>query len=158
MKLRIFRICIAFLLGLLSLTGIFLAVYNIILANNGTRQDESYLILLISLFIGAFFIGFETFFVIRSFKQGTIILHQLCIINKGNIKRKPTLIIALIVSAIGAGLVVFNSLIYVGVITLKQSPMTSEFNLYYSLMLLVNGLIVVFYYLFIVQYDIEIID
>jgi len=158
MKLRIFRIITATLLTLLSLTGIFLAVFNIILANNGTRQDSSYLILLISFFIGSLFLGFETFFVIRSFKEGTLILHQICIVDKGYTKRKATLIIASVLAIVGIGLIIFNSLIYTGVINLNQSPMTSEFNLFYCILLLLNSLIVIVYYLFIVQDDIEIAD
>ena len=154
MKLKIFRIICSVILAILALLGVAIAVYNIIVAND--RQAESYLLYLICFFIGFLFLTFETYFVIKSFKSGTLLLHDICLKNKSNIKRPITLIASSIISALALAFLILNICIYAGLTSIQQGPMAVEFNMYFSVLVLVNTLILIIYYLFIVQDDIEI--
>ena len=156
MKLKIFRIISLICLSLVALAGVALAILNIIFQEQGLRSDSSYIILLIALLIGAFFSGFEAYFVIKSFKEGTLLLHSLCMHDNRNRKKLPVLIIASVICFLVICGLIFNVLIYTGTINLNQSLMTCEFNMYYCVLIAVNTLMVITYWLFIVLDDIEI--
>lgn len=154
MKLRVFRYSFIVVFSLLTLLGLFFAIYNIVLAP--IRQDDSYLLYLICFLIGLLFSFFETYFIIKSFKEGTLILHDLCMKEKTNHKNKITLIISSVISMIIFAYFIFNLLIYSNKIEINLSLMACEFNIYFCLLALTNSIMIIIYWLFIVLEDFEI--
>ena len=147
MKLKAFRIINIIRLSVLALLGLAIAIFNIIVADQ--RQADSYLLYLICFFIGFLFLSFEVYFIAKSFKSGTLLLHDICLVNNSNIKRKTTLIVASILGALALGYFFFNVCAYAKLININQGPMALEFNMYFCLILLINCLTVINYWIFI---------
>lgn len=156
MKLKGFRIISIVFTALGLALGIVLTIYNIMQAE--VRQDEAYLLYLICFLVGVLFLGFEIGFTVKAFKEGTLLLHGLCMKEKSIEKRPATLIISLVVGALCIGYLVFNILAYTGTIEINQSLMAVEFNMYFCIIILLNMLELIFYWLFIVQEDIGVRD
>lgn len=154
MKLKAFRIINIIRLSVLALLGLAIAILNIIYAEQ--RQADSYLLYLICFFVGFLFLAFEVYFIAKSFKSGTLLLHDICLKNNSNIKRKVTLIVAIVIGTLALGYFFLNVCAYAKLINLNIGPMALEFNMFFSLLLLLNSLAVINYWIFIVQEDIEI--
>lgn len=154
MKLKTFRIINIIRLSVLALLGLAIAILNIIYAEQ--RQADSYLLYLICFFVAFLFLAFEVYFIAKSFKSGTLLLHDLCLKEGTNIKRKVTIIISSIIGAVALGYFFLNVCAYAKLVNINLGPMALEFNMYFSLILLINCLAIIGYWLFIVQEDIEI--
>lgn len=158
MKLKLFRISILIIYLLTALLGFGLAIYNIYLTTSNLRADPSYILLLLGFLIGGLFLAFEVFFVGKSFKEGTILLHQLVMKPKMNTRKSATLIISSSIGAVALALLILNACSYCNVVNINATPMMMEFNMFFSILIVVNALVFNVYWLFIAAEDIEIID
>ena len=160
MKLFVYRLINLIVFLLTMLLGIFYAIYNIVSSNLGLRSSNDFILYLIGILIGVLFLGFEIVFIAKSFKNKTVLLHAICTKEKSLYKKnKVILIIDLIFLAIGVGLIIVNSLFYARVIvTPNVDEMMMDFNFFFSLIIFINALSLLIYYLFIVQDDIEVVD
>ena len=155
MKLRFFRICSLIIFAIICLFGIVLAIKNVFLSVNGLLEEDSYIILLIALLIGALLTGYETLFIGKSFKNGTTVLHALCMKPGTQIRQTSMLIVSSIASFVFLGLIVVNILGFNGIIKMNASSMACDFNTFYCIIIFANSLEILFYWLFIAEDDVE---
>ena len=149
MRIRIYRVSLSILLFISIFVGLYFCYDTFFEMTKTNNSQTEYLINLFCFVIGIVFLAFELINVFKSFKNGTILLHQIAY-NKTNKIRKSTLFIAIFLLLLSIFLFTWFLLALNGNNSLSFSSFLKSDNelfIYVAIILFVNSISIIVYQL-----------